>query len=78
MTESVPVAKMKSKQIAAATVKDTGLQRVIQNLRDSWPTGECQLYHNIRAELRVITWLLPRKNSIVIPQSLRPEILKWL
>lgn len=69
---------MKSKHIAAETEKDTVLQRVIKNLNEGWLRGDCQQYYNIRAELSVVNSLLLRKNRIVIPQSLRPEMLKRL
>lgn len=78
ITESLPVSYMKSKQIAAETEKDTGLQRIIRISNEGWPRGECQQYYNIRAELSVINRLLLRMNRIVIPQALRPEMLKRL
>ena len=78
ITESLPVSDMKSKQIAAETEKDTVLQRVIKNLNEGWSRGDCQQYYNIRAELSVVNGLLLRKNRIVIPQSLRSEMLKRL
>ena len=78
IAESLPVSDMKSKQIAAETQKDTVLQRVIKNLNEGWSRGDCQQYYNIRAELSVVNGLLLRKNRIVIPQSLRPEMLKRL
>ncbi|KAF7643185.1 hypothetical protein LDENG_00243930, partial [Lucifuga dentata] len=39
---------------------------------------DCQQYYNIRAELNVVNGLLLRENRIVIPQLLRPEMLKRL
>lgn len=47
-------------------------------LKGKWPRGECQPYYNIRAELSVVNRLLVRQNRIVIPQSLRPEMLRRL
>ncbi len=55
------------------------LWKVIQNLGlKVWPRGDCQQYYNIRAELSVINGLFLRKDQIVIPQSLRPEMRKRL
>lgn len=47
-------------------------------MEDGWPKGDCQQYYNIWAELSVVNGLLLRKERIVIPQSLRPEMLKRL
>ena len=78
ITASLPVSDRKSKQIVAETEKDPVLQRVMKNLKENWPRGECPSYYNVRAELSVINGLLLRKNRIVIPQSLRKEMLKRL
>lgn len=78
ISQSLPVSDRKSKQIAAETEKDPILQRVMKNLKEKWPRGDCQQYYNIRSELSVINGLLHRKNQIVIPQSLRKEMLKRL
>lgn len=40
ITDSLPVSDKKSKQLAAETEKDTGLQRVIKNQNEGWPRGE--------------------------------------
>ena len=78
IAKSLPVSDRKSQQIAAETEKDPILQRVMKNLKESWPRGDCQQFYNIRAELSVVNGLLLRKNRIVIPQSLRKEMLKRL
>ena len=75
---SLPVSDRKCEQIVAETEKDPVLQRVMKNLKENWPRGECLPYYNIRAELSVINGLLLRKNRIVIPQTLRKEMLKRL
>ncbi|KAE8291509.1 Retrovirus-related Pol polyprotein from transposon 17.6 Protease [Larimichthys crocea] len=78
ITETLPMSDMKSRLIADETKKDVGLQRVIQLMNEDWPRGECQQYYNIRGELSLVNGLLLRKNRIVIPQSLRPDMLKRL
>lgn len=78
VTETLPMSDMKSKLIAAETMKDAVLQKVIKLLSENWPRGECQQYYNIRGELSFVNGFLLRKNRIVIPQSLRPDMLKRL
>lgn len=69
---------MKSKQIAAETQKDSCLQKVMTLLNGKWPRSECKAYYNIRAELSIVNGLLLRQNRVVIPHSLRNEMLKRL
>ncbi|KAL1264137.1 hypothetical protein QQF64_004492 [Cirrhinus molitorella] len=78
VADALPVSDAKSKQIAAETAKDRDLQMVIKHLNEGWPRGVCSKYYNIRAELCVVKGLLLRQNRIVIPQSLRQEIMKRL
>lgn len=78
ITETLPMSDMKSKQIAAETEKDGYLQKVIKHMKEGWRKGECQQYFNIRAELSLVNGLLLRNNRVVIPQSLRPEMLQRL
>lgn len=63
------VSDKNSKQITAETEKDPVLQKV---------TGDCQQYYDIRAEMSVMNGLLLRRYIIVIPHSLRKEMLKRL
>lgn len=46
ITISLNVSDMKSQQIAAETKRDTILQRVIKNMEDGWPKGDCQQYYS--------------------------------
>ncbi|MGH0128263.1 UNVERIFIED_CONTAM: hypothetical protein FKN15_034099 [Acipenser sinensis] len=72
----LPVSDLKSKQIAEETAKDTMLQTVIANLHQGWSKGSCAQYYQIRSELSVVNGLLLRKDRIVIPQSMRQDMLK--
>ncbi len=76
--ESLPVSDVKSKQIREETAKDKELQVVIEHLQNGWPRGSCPKYYHIRSELSVANGLLLRNNRIVIPHSLRLEILQKL
>lgn len=75
ITASLPVSDTKSRQIAVQTAKDTELQTVVQNIQTDWPKGSCAKYYHIRSELSVANGLLLRLNRIVIPQTLRHEML---
>lgn len=76
--ESLPVTDAKSKQISEETAKDKELQTVIEHLQTGWPRGSSPKYYHIRSELSVANGLLLRDKRIVIPHSLRMEILKKL
>ncbi|KAE8276916.1 Retrovirus-related Pol polyprotein [Larimichthys crocea] len=78
IVESLPVSDVKAKQISEELDKDKELQAVINNMLSGWPRGSCPKYYHIRAELSVANGLLLRDNRIVIPHSLRPEILRQL
>uniref|UniRef100_A0AAR2KRY5 Gypsy retrotransposon integrase-like protein 1 n=1 Tax=Pygocentrus nattereri TaxID=42514 RepID=A0AAR2KRY5_PYGNA len=76
VSETLPVSDMKSKWIAVETAKDKVLQQVIKYMNTGWPKGLCQQFYHIQAELSVVNGLLLRKSRIVIPQSLRQDMLK--
>ena len=69
------MSQVKAKQISEETVKDKELQTVLENIHSGWPKGSCPKYYHIRSELSVANGLLLRDCRIVIPHSLRPEIL---
>lgn len=78
IVESLPVSNAKSKQISEETARDKELQTVIEHLHSGWPKGSCPKYYHIRSELSVVNGLLLRGNRIVIPHSLRMEMLQKL
>ncbi|RXN33948.1 Retrotransposable element Tf2 type 1 [Labeo rohita] len=78
IAETLPVTDAKLKHIAVETEKDRCLQQVVTHLKNGWPRGECAQYYNIRTELSMVKGILLRQNRIVIPQSLRQEMLKRL
>lgn len=78
IVQSLPVSDVKTKQVRDELDKDTELQTVMKNMLTGWPRGSCPKYFNIRAELSVANGLLLRDNRLVIPQSLRPEILRQI
>ncbi|KAL0151936.1 hypothetical protein M9458_052743, partial [Cirrhinus mrigala] len=71
----VRTAFPKSKQIAEETRKDDELQAVIDNMYNGWLTSLSPKFHDIRGDLCVMDGILLKQNRIVIPQSLRQDIL---
>lgn len=67
---------LNQKQISEETTKDKELQTVMEHIHGGWPKGSCPRYYHIRSELSVANGLLLRHNRIVIPHSLRPDILQ--
>ncbi|KAI4891972.1 hypothetical protein NFI96_009139, partial [Prochilodus magdalenae] len=78
IVESLPVSEVKAKQISDELDKDSELQTVINNMLSGWPRGSCPKYYHFRSELSVANGLLLRDSRIVIPHSLRPEILRQI
>lgn len=82
MLSTVPVLDSMLRRIRDATESDDAFQRVIAYTSGGWPrhisqADEClrDLYH-VRSELSVVKGILVRARRIVVPQSLRSEILE--
>lgn len=58
------------------TAKDAELQRVIVLLQQGWIKGKCPQYFPTRAELCLCNGMLMRKKRIVIPVSMRQDMLR--
>lgn len=76
IVESLPVSDSKIKQVCEETAADRELQTVMDNIQGDWPKGSCSKYYHVRSELNVVNGLLLRGNRIVIPHSLRKQILQ--
>ncbi|RXN30291.1 retrotransposon-like family member retr-1 [Labeo rohita] len=70
-----PVSDAKSKQIAEETRKDDELEAVTDNMYNGWLVSSSPKFHDIRDDLCVVDGILLKQNRIVIPQSLRQDIL---
>ncbi len=70
-----PVSDAKAKQIAEETRKDAELKAVIDNMYTGWPTSSSPKFQDIRGDLCVVDGILLKQNRIVIPQSLKQDIL---
>ncbi|KAJ8335412.1 hypothetical protein SKAU_G00387540 [Synaphobranchus kaupii] len=78
IASSLPVSEMMHMQIAHETKKDVELQTVMANLQHGWTKGKYSKYYPIRSELSVVNGLLLRRNRIIIPVSMRQEMLSWI
>ena len=76
VSAALPVSDAKTRQIIDETVKDPELQRVMENIRDGWAAGSCPQFFHVRGELSVVNGLLLKQNRIVIPRTLRKELLQ--
>ncbi len=72
---SLPVSDVMLQKMVQEMGKDTTLKRVIDNLKDSWKKGSCPQYYPVRADLSVVNGLVLRQNRMVIPQSMRQDML---
>ncbi|CAI5671480.1 unnamed protein product [Oreochromis niloticus] len=82
VTSALPVAEGKMELIRTETSKDGTLQALRKTIIDGWPSCKqscspvIQEYWNCRAELSVVDDVVFKGGKIVIPKSLRGEMLK--
>uniref|UniRef100_A0A8C6PJV3 Gypsy retrotransposon integrase-like protein 1 n=1 Tax=Nothobranchius furzeri TaxID=105023 RepID=A0A8C6PJV3_NOTFU len=82
VTGALPVAGGKMELIRTETSKDGTLQALCKTIVDGWPSCKqscspvLQEYWNCRAELSVVDDVVFKGSKIVIPKSLRREMLK--
>lgn len=76
ITATLPVSDTKSKQIVEETAKDAELQAMIENMHHGWARGSCPKYYHIRSDLSVANGMLLRQSRIIMPHSLRQDMLK--
>ena len=78
---SRPISDMKLNEICDATMDDDVLQSAIQFTKCGWPDRDNAVkdgvkdYFSFRNELSVVNGFLLYRNRIVVPESLRTEIL---
>ncbi|XP_030587995.1 uncharacterized protein K02A2.6-like [Archocentrus centrarchus] len=76
VTASLPASDVMLQQIAQETAKDPQLQKVIHLSQNGWSRGVCPGWYPVRADLCVANGLLLRQNRILIPQSMRRDMLQ--
>lgn len=75
VVSSLPVSDKVLERITKETAQDETLQAVEEKLQKGWKKGTLPQYYPVRAELSVSNGLLLRQNRIVIPASMRQDIL---
>ena len=73
--ESIPASKVMVEKIVSETAKDEVLQSVMRCVTEGWANGQCQAYSSFKDELYIMNGLLMRGNRIVVPSSLRRDML---
>jgi len=75
------LAPITPKEVAKATAADPVLCQVLRYCRDGWPTTVCtdlQPYHQKQTELGLEAGCVFRGTQVVIPATLRPQVLQEL
>ena len=76
VTASLPTSDVMLQQIVQETVKDPLLQKVSHHMQNGWSRGVCPGFYLVHADLCVANGLVLRQNRIVIPQSMRQDMLQ--
>ena len=84
VVSSLPISDTKREEIISETAKDQSLQCLIKQMEKGWP--ECQKdidpliqpYSSFHSEISVNEGIVFKGDRVVIPQSMRPSILKIL
>ena len=72
----IPASDEQLTKIAAETSQDPMLNKVIRCLDNEWPKNSCKQYYPFRDELSVVNGILLKANRIVVPVSMRNEMLE--
>ena len=82
--ENMPVSEEKVKQCKDATRKDLTLQKLKTKVISGWPERKTQVdpelheYWNIKGEISVFDELPLRQDRLIVPSSLREEMLSQI
>lgn len=73
----LPVSEEKWKQFADETAKDQEIQNVIRHINNGWSRGPFpKPYYNFRDELTVINGVVLKGQRLVVPSTMRKEMLE--
>ena len=85
ITENMPISESRLSQFVKETQSDPTLQNLQQQIRKGWPESPKQLlhksitpYYSYRDELGLQNNLIIKGERIVVPSSMRQEMLKLL
>ena len=76
ITSCLPVTTEKWQIIADRTQQDTELLQVHQQVMNGWRHGQTPEYYHYRDEITTQNGVLLKGTRVIIPNSLRPDILK--
>ncbi|XP_062570398.1 uncharacterized protein K02A2.6-like [Saccostrea cucullata] len=80
----LPVSPMKYEEFKKATANDAELQSLLDTVLEGWPDSkpevpdEIRMYWNIRDEISCVDGLLFKSHKLIIPQSMRTEMLNLI
>ena len=82
LTPNLPVSKPKLEQIKDATANDPSLKELKDTIKSGWPEtkshtpASIQVYWNVRDELSEAKGVVLKNDRILIPSSIRKEMLQ--
>ncbi|XP_062574843.1 uncharacterized protein K02A2.6-like [Saccostrea cucullata] len=80
----LPVSPIKYEEFKKATANDAELQSLLDTVLEGWPDSkaevpdEIRMYWNIRDEISCVDGLLFKSHKLIIPQSMRTEMLNLI
>lgn len=78
LRDSLPASDDKVAQIVSETDKDPVLLALKKCIVNGWPKGKCTAFANVKEDFCIVKGLIVKGNKIVIPVSMREEMLKKL
>ena len=82
--ENLPISDNKTEELKTETKRDLYMQEIMKHIMEGWPMSRKECPTNIvdmwnhRDELSVIDGLVFKAGNIVVPPSMRPEMLQKL
>ena len=82
LTSNLPVSKPKLEEIKRATADDPSLKELKETIKSGWPEtksqtpANIQIYWNVRDELSEVEGILLKNDRIIVPPSMRKEMLQ--
>ena len=82
LTSNLPVSKPKLDEIKEATANDPSLKKLKEMIKSGWPEtksqtpSSIQVYWNVRDELSEVDGAILKNERIVVPASMRKEMLQ--
>ena len=82
LTSSLPVSKLKLEEIKDATADDQSLRELKETIKSGWPETKAQepasirVYWDVRSELSELDGIILKSERILVPSSMRKEMLE--